>query len=85
MVGFKIPSAIPATQRPTIMRATPLEAVWNTDPTIVKKVEMRSVFLRPSFSRRNPLKRLPMAFPADPMETMAPWRLLTLFVPGGNM
>ncbi len=29
--------------------------------------------------------RLPMAFPAEPIDTIAPVRLLTLAVPGGNM
>lgn len=85
MVGFRIPKAKPATKRPTIMRATPLAAVWKTLPTMVKKVESRSVFRRPNFSSRNPFVRQPIALPAEPIETMAPVRLETFFVPGGNM
>jgi hypothetical protein len=65
IVGLRIPKAMPATQRPTIMSGTPFATVWNTEPTMVKKVERRSVLRRPSFSRRRPLERLPSTFYAD--------------------
>jgi len=85
IVGFRIPKARPATKRPTTMRGTPLAAAWKTAPTMVKNVETSRVFLRPSFSRRRPLQRQPIALPADPSETIAPVKDDTLAVPGGNM
>lgn len=77
IVGLRIPSATPATKRPTIINGTPFAAAWNAEPTIVKNVETRRVFRRPSFSRRRPLIRHPIAFPADPMDTIAPVRDVT--------
>lgn len=84
-MGFKIPKAIPATHRPTIIKETPLEAHWKMDPTMVKKVERRRVRRRPRVSRRRPLEREPRALPALPMETMAPIREEMLEVLGENM
>jgi hypothetical protein len=80
-----MPSAMPATQRPTIIRATPFEAAWKTDPTIVKNVDTKRVFRRPSFSRSSLFERLLIAFLVEPMEIMALMRLLTFLVLGENI
>lgn len=85
MEGLRIPSAIPQISLPMIIIATPLAAVWNTAPTIVNRVEIIIVYLRPNFSRVSPQSKEPTAEPVEDMATIAPRRLEAFLVPGGNM